>query len=120
DGPGAAESTSAIHAQCIELAARAPERVKRDVGNVDTAFAAAARTIEAVYEQPLVAHAQMEPMNCTAHWRGDRCAVWAPTQDPAGARDAVRAVTGLPASGITVHMLRMGGAFGRRFYHDGV
>ena len=50
--------------------------------------------------------------------RPDRCELWAPTQDPAAARDAAAKVSGLPAAQIVVHPLRMGGGFGRRYYHD--
>jgi isoquinoline 1-oxidoreductase beta subunit len=60
----------------------------------------------------------MEPMNCTADVRPTRCEVWAPTQNPEYVRIAAERVTGLPASAIAVHVTRMGGAFGRRFYAD--
>ena len=117
-GPGAAESSADLRAQCVALADRAPERVKRQDGDPDVTLARAARTLEAVYELPFVAHAPMEPMNCTADVRNGRCEVWAPAQDPEGARDVVALITGLPKSAITLHITRMGGAFGRRFYAD--
>jgi CO/xanthine dehydrogenase Mo-binding subunit len=117
-GPEPAESSGDLRAQCVALAARPPERVKRQDGDPDTALAGAARTLEAVYELPFVAHAPMEPMNCTADVRAERCQVWAPTQDPEGARDVVALITGLPKSAITLHVTRMGGGFGRRFYAD--
>jgi isoquinoline 1-oxidoreductase subunit beta len=117
-GPGATESSTDLRAQCVALAGRPPERVKRQDGDPDAAFARAARTLEAVYELPFVAHAPMEPMNCTADARDERCEVWAPTQDPEGAREVVALITGLPTSAITLHVTRMGGGFGRRFYAD--
>ena len=117
-GAGAAESSTELRAQCVRLASRPPERVKRQDGDPDAALARAARTLEAVYELPFVAHVPMEPMNCTADARDGRCEVWAPTQDPEGARDVVALVTGLPKSAITLHVTRMGGGFGRRFYAD--
>lgn len=117
-GPGAQESTAALSTMAHSLARRAPQRVLRTDGDVDAALRTAARTLEAIYEQPLVAHAQMEPVSCTAWWQADRCELWAPTQDPAAARDVAAKVTGLPAAKITVHPLRMGGGFGRRYYHD--
>jgi isoquinoline 1-oxidoreductase beta subunit len=117
-GPGAAESSADLRAQCVALAGRPPERVKRQDGDPDETLSRAARTLEAVYELPFVAHAPMEPMNCTADARAGHCEVWAPTQDPEGARDVVALITGLPKSAITVHVTRMGGAFGRRFYAD--
>jgi isoquinoline 1-oxidoreductase beta subunit len=118
NGPGATESTSALAEQARRLARRRPQRVKRDDGDVEAALRRSTRTLDVVYEQPLVAHAQMEPVSCTAWCQADRCELWAPTQDPAAARDAAAKVSGVPASKIIVHPLRMGGGFGRRFYHD--
>jgi isoquinoline 1-oxidoreductase beta subunit len=117
-GPGAHESTSAQSERAQALARQKPQRVKRSDGDVDAALRSAARTLDVVYEQPLVAHAQMEPVSCTAWCQADRCELWAPTQDPAAARDAAAKVTGLAAAKIVVHPLRMGGGFGRRYYHD--
>ena len=117
-GPGANESTSALTELARRLARQRPQRIKRTDGDVDAALRRAARTLDVVYEQPLVAHAQMEPVSCTAWCQADRCELWAPTQDPAAARDAAAKVSGLPTSQIAVHPLRMGGGFGRRYYHD--
>jgi isoquinoline 1-oxidoreductase beta subunit len=75
-------------------------------------------TLEAVYEVPFLAHATMEPMNCTADVRPDQCTVWAPTQDPQEARDRARGITKLPDEAVTVHVPLVGGAFGRRSYED--
>jgi isoquinoline 1-oxidoreductase beta subunit len=117
-GPGAAESTAVLSARAHRLAQQPPERVKRHDGDVDAALRGAVRALDVTYEQPLVAHAQMEPVSCTAWCHADRCELWAPTQDPAAARHAVAKVTGLKPAQITVHPLRMGGGFGRRYYHD--
>ena len=114
----AAEDTQRRREQCRQLANAAPERVLRNDGDIDRAFAAAARTLEAVYELPLVAHAPMEPMNCLAHVRADRCEVWAPTQNPEAARALAAQVSGLPLESVTLHVTRSGGGFGRRFYSD--
>ena len=84
----------------------------RNDGNVDAAFAAAARTLQATYELPLLAHAAMEPMNCTAHVRADGCELWIPTQNPADARAVAAAICGLPVQQVTVHVTRSGGGFG--------
>jgi len=114
----AAEDSADRRAECQRLAALPPERVVRNDGDVVRAFVGAARTLEAVYELPLVAHAPMEPMNCVADVRADRCDIWAPTQNPAGARDVAARITGLPPAAVTVHITRSGGGFGRRFYSD--
>ncbi len=88
--------------------------VVRTVGDVDAGFKGAARTIEATYQAPYLAHACMEPMNCTAQVRGDACEIWAPTQNPQGIERAAAKLTGLPVEAITVHVTYLGGGFGRR------
>lgn len=93
-------------------------KVLRNDGDVDGAFAAAARTVEAVYELPFLAHVPLEPPNCIADVRSDRCEVWVPTQDPGDVLAIVAATTGLPADRITVHPTRCGGGFGRRLMVD--
>ena len=76
------------------------------------------RGIEAVYQAPYLAHATMEPMNCTAHVRADRCEIWAPTQNPQGAQAAAARVTGLPLDAVTVHVTFLGCGWGRRSATD--
>ncbi|PYP53632.1 MAG: xanthine dehydrogenase family protein molybdopterin-binding subunit [Gemmatimonadetes bacterium] len=95
-------------------AAERPGEVVRAVGDVDANLKAAARTVEAVYQAPYLAHACMEPMNCTAHVRDGRCEIWAPTQNPQGVRASAARVTGLPVESVTVHVTYLGGGFGRR------
>ncbi len=95
-------------------AATHPGLSVRAIGDVDTALAGAARTVEAVYEAPYLAHACMEPMNCTAHVRGTACEIWAPTQNPQGIERAAAKLTGLSPEAITVHVTYLGGGFGRR------
>ena len=91
------------------------ESVRND-GDIDSA--GAAHHIEATYSLPFLAHLPMEPMNCTAHVREDRAEVWAPTQNPPMAAEAVAKVLGIPQENVTIHVLRSGGAFGRRYYAD--
>ena len=115
---GNAEGTAALRAQAERIAAGVPRVVRRDDGRFDEAFAAAPTRLESVYEVPLLAHATMEPMTCTARVEGRRAEIWAPTQNPQGARNAAAVVTGFTPNDITVHVVRMGGGFGRRFYAD--
>jgi len=112
------EDTQRQRAECRRLATLAPERVVRNDGDVERAFASAARSLEALYELPLLAHAPMEPMNCVADVRPDRCEVWAPTQNPETARAVAAHLSGLPPAAVTLHVTRSGGGFGRRFYCD--
>ncbi len=79
---------------------------------------ASGRHIEAEYQLPLMAHAAMEPGNCTAHFRGSNCELWAPTQVPQDVRDSVAQAIGLDPDQVKVNVTLMGGGFGRRLEHD--
>ncbi|HSB22348.1 MAG TPA: molybdopterin cofactor-binding domain-containing protein [Burkholderiaceae bacterium] len=87
-------------------------------GDVRAALAGAARRIEALYRAPYLAHATMEPMNCTARVQDGRVEVWAPTQVPGLARDAAARVAGVEPDAVTVHVTYLGGGFGRRLEVD--
>ena len=113
EGKVAQWSSDGIWRAFAAAAARSGE-VVRTVGDVDAGFKGAARTIEATYQAPYLAHACMEPMNCTAQVRGDACEIWAPTQNPQGIERAAAKLTGLPVEAITVHVTYLGGGFGRR------
>jgi isoquinoline 1-oxidoreductase subunit beta len=76
------------------------------------------RRIEGEYQLPLMAHAAMEPGNCTAHFRGSNCELWAPTQVPQDVRDSVAQAVGLDPDQVMVNVTLMGGGFGRRLEHD--
>jgi len=115
---GADDSTEAFWRSCEARADEPPERVLRDDGRLEDAFAGAARTLRAVYRVPFLAHVPMEPMTATALVEDGRCEIWAPTQNPEAAREVAAIVTGLALDRIAVHPLRMGGAFGRRYYSD--
>jgi CO/xanthine dehydrogenase Mo-binding subunit len=92
----------------------------RNDGDAESALQQVARVVEASYEVPFLAHATMEPMNCTAHVRAGRCDVYAPTQYPTGVQQLAEALTGLDGSSVEVHTTIMGGGFGRRFEMDWV
>ena len=84
----------------------------------DAAFGAGQNGIDVTYRLPFLAHVPMEPMNCTAHVRDNRAEVWAPTQNPPMAAEAVAKVLGIPQENVTINVMRSGGAFGRRYYAD--
>lgn len=91
----------------------------REQGDVDAAFAQADQVVEVSYSVPLLAHATMEPMNCTAVVRADgTCEVWTGTQNPLGARGAAAEAAGLNENSVTVHNHMLGGGFGRRSDND--
>lgn len=89
-----------------------------DIGDVDQALKTASRTLEAVYDAPFLAHATMEPMNCTARVEKDHCTVWAPNQTADAVAGTAAELTGLPLDKITVETPFLGGGFGRRFMMD--
>jgi isoquinoline 1-oxidoreductase subunit beta len=95
-------------------------RLGRNDGDAVVALEHAAKVVEAEYDVPFLAHATMEPMNCTAYARAGRCDVYAPTQDPGTVSQLAQALTGLDASAVEVHTTIMGGGFGRRFEMDWV
>ncbi|MBW4091695.1 MAG: xanthine dehydrogenase family protein molybdopterin-binding subunit [Proteobacteria bacterium] len=88
--------------------------VARMEGDPDTAIAGAAIKRDAVYQLPFLAHAPMEPINCTAHVRQDGATIWCGTQVPTRAQAEAARVTGLPIEQVTVHNHMIGGGFGRR------
>src|SRR3979411_1198108 len=119
DGPHAKLNTGAI-ANDLERATRTPGSVAQNIGDTDKAMASATTKVEATYQVPFLAHATMEPMNCTVHVRKDGCEVWVGNQ-ALGRVQAVAAKTaGLPLDKVVVHNHLIGGGFGRRLEIDGV
>jgi isoquinoline 1-oxidoreductase beta subunit len=92
--------------------------VFRADGQAETVIEAAPSAINVVYEVPFLAHACMEPMNCTALFTGSELTVWAPTQAHSVVRELGAAIAGLSADQVTVHTTFMGGGFGRRAEMD--
>jgi isoquinoline 1-oxidoreductase beta subunit len=115
--PSASESSASLREEMLRLASE-PGAVIRSDGDFEKAHADCAKKIEAVYEVPFLAHATMEPMNCTAHVRDGECELWAPTQVPRAAADSVASALGIPRKRIKVHVTFIGGGFGRRLIQD--
>ena len=118
-GPNAKLSTADIVRE-LDTASQKPGAIARKDGDVEKALGGAAKKIEAVYQVPFLAHATMEPMNCTVHVRPGACEVWVGTQVLARAQAAAAEVTGLPKEKVKVHNHLIGGGFGRRLDIDGV
>jgi CO/xanthine dehydrogenase Mo-binding subunit len=117
-GPLASLSTATLRERYRKLSRQEGKPV-RDEGDLDGALRApGAKVLEAVYEVPYLAHATMEPQNCTAHFQGDRCELWAPTQGPGAVRAEIAREFGLIERNITVHTTLLGGGFGRRGVSD--
>jgi isoquinoline 1-oxidoreductase beta subunit len=117
-GPNAKLSTADIVAQ-LATASEKPGAVARNDGDAAAAIAQAAQKIDAVYEQPFLAHATMEPMNCTVQVTKDGCDIWVGTQIPGRTQAAVMKVTGQKREQIRIHNHLLGGGFGRRLEYDG-
>jgi isoquinoline 1-oxidoreductase beta subunit len=92
--------------------------VARNDGDVEAAFASAAKVVEAEYFAPFLNHAPLEPMNCTALVKGDRVEVWAPTQNAEATHAAAAEAAGVPLENVEVHLTYLGGGFGRRGFQD--
>ncbi|HEX7121139.1 MAG TPA: xanthine dehydrogenase family protein molybdopterin-binding subunit, partial [Gemmatimonadaceae bacterium] len=109
--------TAEIFAHFRELAERPGVSARAD-GDAARAMAGAARRIEAIYEAPYLAHATMEPMNCTAHVHDGRVEIWAPTQNPQGTQSTAARLAGVPVENVTVHVTHLGCGWGRRSRTD--
>src|SRR5258707_2824895 len=94
--------------------------VAQNIGDIDGAMSSAVTKIEATYQVPFLAHAAMEPMNCTVHVRKDGCEVWVGNQVIARVQAAAAKTSGLPLDKVVVHNHLIGGGFGRRLEIDGV
>ena len=112
-------ATTAALMDDLRAAFEAPDAALAEAdGDAEAALAGAATLVEADYDAPLLAHATMEPMNCTASVGNGSCEVWAPNQAPGVAAAAAAKVTGLDPSQVTVRTTFLGGGFGRRFEPD--
>jgi isoquinoline 1-oxidoreductase beta subunit len=118
DGPNGSVQQATIVAE-LDAATRESGAIAQKTGDPAAAMARAATRLEAVYHQPFLAHATMEPMNCTVHWRNDTCEIWVGNQAPDRAV-AKLAALGLKPSQINLHNQLIGGGFGRRLEVDGI
>jgi isoquinoline 1-oxidoreductase beta subunit len=118
DSGKTAQLDSAAIREHLRKATTRRGKVMRDEGDAEKALKGATRRIDALYETPYLAHACMEPMNCTAWVRADKAEVWVPTQSPAAARRTAARISGLNESAVQIHTTFLGGGFGRRLSQD--
>lgn len=118
DGPHASLTTEAIARELDEATLR-PGAVAQNHGDADSAMASAATKVEAAYQVPFLAHATMEPMNCTVHMRKDACEIWIGSQALTRVQRMAAEAAGLPPEKVIVHNHLIGGGFGRRLEADG-
>ncbi|MGA7592482.1 MAG: molybdopterin cofactor-binding domain-containing protein, partial [Candidatus Sulfotelmatobacter sp.] len=114
DGPNKELNTAMV----IESLKQAAAKKGASLYSVGDASKVAGRRVSAEYQLPFMAHAPMEPGNCTANYQGTKCELWAPTQVPQDCRDSVAQAVGLDPDQVKVNVTLMGGGFGRRLEHD--
>ncbi|MGA7540888.1 MAG: molybdopterin cofactor-binding domain-containing protein [Steroidobacteraceae bacterium] len=113
------QSTAGFEREAVRLGREQPQAIIRSDGDVEAAWAHAHQVLEADYSYPFLAHADLEPQNCTAQVNRDGSVeIWAPTQLPARGQKLVASALGIDESRVTVHLTRVGGGFGRRLQVD--
>lgn len=117
-GAGASVSTALLRQALEQGLERQDAAVALSQGDIETVMKAAPTRHSAVYHSPFLAHAAMEPINCTVHLQPGGCDVWVGTQAPVRARDAAVLASGLPADKVRIHNHLIGGGFGRRLEAD--
>lgn len=119
DTAGFGEFSTDGYAQQAAAALNAsPQDMIVKKGDVDTAMANAAKVVSARYDYPTLAHATLEPQNCTALFKDGKMTLWAPSQSPEGGRAQLAEMTGIAPEDVTIHLTRIGGGFGRRLMSD--
>ena len=114
EGAGATQNSAAIAQRLTEGLSSSNAFADRNEGDAPKAIAAAAKRVEATYFTPFLAHATMEPMNCTARIHADSAEIWVPTQNAEASHAALSESSGFPLGQCSVHRLDLGGGFGRR------
>lgn len=119
DNQGRESNSDAAYAAAAKAAfAAKPSAPVRTEGDAAAALAKATKVLTAEYSYPFLAHATLEPQNCTALFKDGKLEIWAPTQMPDAGVPLVAKATGLQASAISIHLTRIGGGFGRRLQND--
>jgi isoquinoline 1-oxidoreductase subunit beta len=116
-GPNAKLSNAIIYAGLKSAASGAGKEVRSE-GDAAGGLRAGAKRVDAVYELPMLAHATLEPQNCTVEFKDGNCHVYAPTQVQQMAQAAAAQAAGLPVEKVFVHTTFLGGGFGRRLDVD--
>ncbi|MDP3494440.1 MAG: molybdopterin-dependent oxidoreductase, partial [Hyphomonadaceae bacterium] len=118
EGAGAAHSSAGYAAGAAAFSGKVPQQSIRTDGDVDAALSKAAKVVEATYHYPFIAHGTLEPQVCVVNITDDKAEIWTPSRMPGEARAyAARALNTIEAN-IKLHIVRAGGAFGRRRQSD--
>lgn len=111
-------SSAVYRSEADAAIAAGPDMHLRIDGDPAAQLASAARRVRARYDYPFIAHAPMEPQNCTARYADGKLEIWAPSQTPQRGLDQLRKVFGIAPEDVTLHLTRAGGGFGRRLMND--
>lgn len=117
-GEGTYQSSTSFAQQAADALKQPFGQMVREYGDIDGALKDASKVLEATYAYPFLPHNTLEPQGSTASFKDGKLELWSTTQDPAAARRVTAAITGISEADVTVHMVRCGGAFGRRFVND--
>ncbi len=117
EGETSAHSSAAYDAKAEELGKKGGKEMRKD-GDIEAAFTAAKKVIEAAYSYPYISHATLEPQNCLASVKDGAVEIWAPTQTPGSGQGLVAKTLGIPKEKVVIHVTRIGGGFGRRLMND--
>jgi isoquinoline 1-oxidoreductase beta subunit len=118
EGATASQSSAGFAAKAEEMRSQPPQFSIRQDGDVDGTLARSAKVVEGYYSYPFIAHAPLEPQNCTAHWQNGKIEIWSNSQTPQRGKQMVAQLLSIPETDITLHMLHGGGGFGRRLSND--
>ena len=116
--PTGSQSSEGFAKQAAAFSTQAPQRTARKDGDVEAAFASAAKVVEGAYSYPFIPHAPLEPQNCSARFENGKLELWTPSQTPANGLGLAAKTLNIDPSAVTMHMLRTGGGFGRRLTND--
>jgi isoquinoline 1-oxidoreductase subunit beta len=118
EGSTALQSSERFASQAVHLSTQTPQQTLRNDGDPEVVLKSAAKTVEAAYSYPFLSHAPLEPQNCTAVYRDGKLEMWTNSQTPQRGIMQVLDTLGMGQSDLTVHMVRIGGGFGRRLTDD--